>query len=226
MKTKQMCNTSMHRSSIVTALVVATMLLACSSHAPVAEPGMEVLRHAYGEEMQIATGVDFNDYTKIILQSAPVEFMDNWRRDQERLHGRPMRDEDVERIRSSVGGRFDRVMYDALTGKGGYELVSEAGPGVMLFLPNLVDVDVEATGWFEASIMESLPESRGSMTVELVIRDTVTDELLAVGWQRQNDPRRGELEMTINVSNEQAFRLMSQNWANWLLDQLAAAKSR
>ena len=226
MKSKQMCNTSMQRSSIVTALVISTMLLACSSQAPVPEPGMEILRHAYGEEMQIATGVDFNDYSKIILQSAPVEFMDNWRRNQERLHGRPMRDEDVERIRSSVGSRFDKVMYNALTERGDYELVSEAGPGVMLFLPNLVDVDVEATGWYEGSIMESLPESRGSMTVELVIRDAVTDELLAVAWQRQNDPRRGEMEMTINVSNEQAFRLMSQSWAKWLLDQLDAAKSR
>ena len=52
------------------------------------------------------------------------------------------------------------------------------------------------------------------------------DELLAVAWQRQNDPRRGEMEMTVNVSNEQAFRLMSRNFARWLLKQLDEAKSR
>ena len=216
----------MQRITTMTALALSTVLLACSGSAPVPEPGMEVLRHAHGEEMQVATGVDFNDYTKIILQSAPVEFRDHWRRDQERLHGRPMRDEDVERISSSIGARFDRVMYDTLTGPGGYELTREPGPGVMLFLPNLVDVDVEATGWVEGSIIESLPESRGYMTVELVIRDAVSDELLAVAWQRQSDPRRGEMEMTINVNNEQAFRLMSQNWADWLVKQLDAAKSR
>jgi hypothetical protein len=187
---------------------------------------MEILRHAYGEEMQVAADADFNAYTKIILQSAPVEFRDHWRRDQERLHGRPLRDEDVERIRRSIGARFDRVMYDTLSGPGGYELTRESGSGVMLFLPNIVDVDVLATGWVESSILESLPESRGYMTVELVIRDAVTDELLAVAWQRQNDPRRGEMEMTVNVSNEQAFRLMSKNWANWLVKQLDAAKTR
>ncbi len=216
----------MYRLSTITALVFSTFLLACSSTAPVPEPGMEILRHAHGEEMQVATDADFNAYTKIILQSAPVEFRDHWRRDQERLHGRPLRDEDVERIRRSIGARFDRVMYDTLSGPGGYELTRESGPGVMLFLPNLVDVDVRATGWVESSILESLPESRGYMTVELVIRDAVTDELLAVAWQRQNDPRRGEMELTINVNNEQAFRLMSQNWANWLVKQLDAAKTR
>lgn len=187
---------------------------------------MEILRSAYGEEVQVARDADFNTYPKIILHSAPVEFIPNWRRDQERLHGRPMRDEDVERIRKSVGARFDKAMFEALTGPDGYELVSEPGPGVMVFLPNLVDVDVIATGWFESSILESLPESRGYMTVELVIRDAVTDELLAVAWQRQNDPRRGEMEMTINVNNEQAFRLMSRNFARWLLKQLDEAKSR
>jgi hypothetical protein len=31
--------------------------------------------------------------------------------------------------------------------------------------------------------------------------------------------------MTVNVSNNQAFRLMSQDWARWLVDQLDEAKS-
>jgi hypothetical protein len=215
----------MHRLLATAALVFSILLSACSSHAPVAEPGMEVLRHAHGEEMQIASDVDFGSYSKVILQAVPVEFREHWRRDQERLHGRPMRDEDVERIRKAVGVRFDKVMYDTLTGRGGYELTSESGPGVMRFLPNIVDLDVQEVGWIEGSILESLPESRGSMTVEIVIRDSVTDKLLAVAWQRQSDPRAGELEMTINVSNDQAFRLMSQNWANWLLAQLDKAKS-
>ena len=226
MKTSDTSNPAMQRLLTIAVLVFSTLLLACSSHAPVPEPGMEVLHHAYGEEMQIASDVDFGSYTKVILQSAPVEFRDHWRRDQERLHGRAMRDEDVERIRSAVGARFDRVMYNTLSERAGYELTSESGPGVMRFLPNIVDVDVKETGWVEGSILESLPESRGSMTVELVIRDSVTDKLLAVAWQRQSDPSAGDIAMTTTVSNAQVFRLMSQNWANWLLAQLDKAKSK
>ena len=58
------------------------------------------------------------------------------------------------------------------------------------------------------------------MTTELVIRDSVSDQLLAVAWQEQNDPRRGELEMTTNFSNVQVFRLMSQDFADWVFDGL------
>lgn len=195
-------------------------LLGCAGPAPVPEPGMEVIQHDRGEEMQVATGVDWNSYTKIILHSAPVTFTDNWRSNQERLHGREMRDEDVERIEAAVSGQLAKVMYKTLSEGGGYEMTSESGPGVMVFMPNIVDLDVMATGWVQSSILESLPDSRGSMTTELVIRDAVSGKLLAIAWQQQSDPRQGYMEMTISVSNASAFRLMSQNFANWILGRL------
>jgi hypothetical protein len=151
--------------------------------------------------------------------------MENWRSNQERLHGREMRDEDVERIKERVSSQLTREMYKTLSEQGGYELTNESGPGVMHFLPNIVDLNVQATGWVESSILESYPDSRGSMTVELVIRDSVNDSLLAVAWQRQSDPREGDMEMTTSVSNTSAFRLMSRSWADWLLKHLEEARS-
>jgi hypothetical protein len=215
----------MYRLITLATLMATTLLLACANSAPVPEPGMEVLHHGWGEEMQVATDVDWNNYTKIILHTAPVEFMENWRSNQERLHGREMRDEDVERIKERVSSQLTREMYKTLSEQGGYELTNESGPGVMHFLPNIVDLNVQATGWVESSILESYPDSRGSMTVELVIRDSVNDSLLAVAWQRQSDPREGDMEMTTSVSNTSAFRLMSRSWADWLLKHLEEARS-
>ena len=115
-------------------------------------------------------------------------------------------------------------MYKTLTERGGYEIVTESGEDVMVFLPNIVDLDVEAAGWIENSILESVSDSRGRMTIELVIRDSTSDKLLAVGWQKQSDLNEGEMDMTISVSNAAAFRAMSQRWANWVLKQLEEAK--
>jgi len=203
-----------------TASCFTAFLLGCAGSAPAPEPGLEILQHGRDQEMQVAADVDWNSYTKIILHTAPVEFVESWRKNQERLHGRKIRDEDVARIESAVSGRLAKAMYETLTERGGYELTSESGPGVMVFWPNIVDLDVHATGWVQSGIVESVSDSRGSMTTELVIRDSVTDKLLAVAWQKQTDPRESDMDMAISVNNAQAFRLMSENFASWILGRL------
>ena len=215
----------MNRLLASTVLSLTAFVAGCAGSAPVPEPGMDMIRHARGEEMQVAEGVDWGRYTKIILHEAPVEFTDNWRSKQDRLHGRELRDEDVERIKEAVSGQLARSMYETLSEKGGYEMTREAGPGVMVFMPNIVDLDVMATGWVQSSILESLPDNRGSMTTELVVRDSVSDKLLVVAWQQQTDPRQGDMEMTTSVSNASAFRLMSNHFADWVLKHLDQARS-
>jgi predicted DNA-binding transcriptional regulator AlpA len=210
----------MNRFTILTALCLATFLLSCAGPAPDPEPGLEILHYGRGHEMQVATDVDWSSYTKVILYSPPVEFAKDWRRNQERLHGRSIRDEDVARIEAAVSGLLAKVMYESLSDRGGYEMTEESGPGVMVFAPNIVDLDVQATGWVQSSILESLPAYRGRMTTELVIRDSVSDKLLAVAWQQQSDPREREMEMSTSISNAYIFRLMSQSFSTWILEQL------
>lgn len=213
----------MKRYSAIAICILSTTLLSCAGPAPTPEPGMRIIDHGPGREMQAATDVDWAGYSKVILHQAPVEFRENWRSNQERLHGRAMRDEDVEGIKAAVSGQLAKVMLKSLTERSDFEITREAGDGVMDFQPNIVDLDVVATGWVESSILESVSDSRGSMTVEMVIRDSVTDKLLAVAWQEQSDPRGGDLDKTISVSNAVAFRTMSQSFTNWLLEQLDEA---
>ena len=206
-------------------LTISMLLLSCAAPAPTPEPGMKIIDHGRGQEMQVATDVDWGRYNQVILHEAPVAFRENWRRDQERLHGRALRDEDVEGIKDAVSGQLSKVMFKTLAESSDYEVTREIGDGVMSFQPNIVDLDVVAAGWVESSILESVSDSRGRMTIEMVIRDSVTDKLLAVAWQEQSDPRGGDLDSTISVSNAVAFRSMSQIWANWLLKQLDEAAS-
>lgn len=215
----------MNRFVMFATCVFTALLLACAGPAPVPEPGMEVIYYDRDAEMQVATDVDWNRYTKILLHTAPVEFRENWKSDQERLLGKTIQDEDVERIKTAVSGRLAKVMVKTLSEQGGYEFTRESGDGVMRFLPNIIDLDIQAAGWVQNSIVESLPHYRGRMTIELVIRDSVSDKVLAVAWQKQSDPNEGEMDTTTNVSNAMAFRLMSQSWADWLLKQLDESRS-
>jgi hypothetical protein len=210
----------MNRLITFAGLCLTAFLLSCAGPAPVPEPGLKVLEYGRGHEMQVATDVDWESYTKVILHTAPVEFVDHWRRNQELLYGKDVRDDDVARIKAAVSGRLAKAMYETLTEQGGYEPTTEGGPGVMVFMPNIVELDVQAPGWAQSGIVESLSDNRGSMTTELVVRDSVSDKLLAVAWQKQSDPRESDMEMNISVSNAYVFRLMSENFAVWILGWL------
>ena len=129
----------------------------------------------------------------------------------------------MEKFKTRVSDQLAKVMEKRISEGGDYELTSESGAGVMHFLPNIVDLDIVGPGWVQSSIVESMTNSRGNMTIELVIRDSVSDELLAVAWQKQSDPQEGYMEMTNVVNNTVAFRLMMQRWTDWLLKQLEKA---
>lgn len=210
----------MFRPLMIPMAVVSTMLLACAGAPPTPEPGMEVLDFGQGEEIQVTTGVDWNSYTKVILHTAPVEFRKHWKEDQEKSIGKQIREKDMERIKTAVSDQFAKVMAKKLTNDSNYQLTDESGAGVMRFTPNIIELDVPAAGWVEASILESLSDSRGSMTIEMVISDSVSDKVLAVAWQEQSDPLGGDLDYAMSVSNSHSFRLMIRSWADWLVAHL------
>jgi len=216
----------MYRLSTLIAAIFMVFLLACAGPAPEPQPGMEVLQYGHGEEMQATAGVDWNSYTKVILHTAPVEFRENWVRDQERINGKPFREEDLERFKKGVSDQFDKVMYKELSEQGGYEMTSESGAGVMLFSPSIVDLDIKDPGLVQAAMVETAVNSRGDMTIELVITDAESGKLLAAAWQEQSDPHEGDLDSTTSVSNTLAFRRMMESYASWLLKGLDEAKSQ
>jgi hypothetical protein len=216
----------MNRSLTFTTAILASLLTACATPEPVPEPGMEMFRYSRNEEMQVATGVDWSSYSKIILHTAPVEFRENWKSVQERNHDITIRDAQMEMFKTTVSDQLAKVMEKKISEGGDYELTSEPGAGVMRFLPNITNLDIQGPGWVQNSIVESMYRSRGSMRIEVVIRDSVSDELLAVAWQDQSDPQEGYMEMTNVVNNTVAFRLMMQRWTDWVLRQLEKAGAR
>ena len=213
----------MCRSFKISLILATVLLMACAGPAPTPEPGLKVLDHGRDREIQVAQDVDLSGDTKVILHNAQVEFRENWQRDKERSYGKEFREADMERLKNNVSDQFSKVMVKKLSSRDDYELTSESGPGVMHFIPRIVDLDIEAPGWMQNSIVESMARTKGSMTIEMVVRDSVSDELLAVAWQKQSDPQEGYMEITNTVNNTVAFRLMMQNWADWFLGQLDKA---
>ena len=127
-------------------------------------------------------------------------------------------------MKKGVSEQFGKVMYKALSEQGGYEVTNEPGAGVMLFSPSIVNLDIKDPGLGQAAMVESVVYSRGSMTIELVITDAESGELLVAAWQNQTDPHEGDLDSTMSVSNTLAFRRMMESYTDWLLGGLEKAR--
>ena len=215
----------MQRFTLIVTAVLAALLVACAGPAPEPQPGMKVIQYDRDGELQVASDVDLNSYTKVILHTAPVEFRDGWLRDHERINGKPYQEADLERLKKGVSDQFNKVMFGELSRSGGYEVTKEIGPGVMLFSPSIVDLDITDPRLGQAAMVESAVYSRGMMTIELVITDAESGKLLAAAFQQQSDPNKGDVvESTTSVSNTLAFRRMMVSHADWLLKGLDKAK--
>lgn len=208
-------------------IISATIMLltACASQAPAPEPGFEVIDYDRDGEIQLALDVDWSTYTGVHLETATVEFRDNWVRDQKRLYDNVIREKDEVRVKTGASDLLEKVLTRELSNEGAYEIVDEGGPGVMRWTPRIVKLDVIAPDRVKNTVSESLVDSQGSFTIELEIHDSVSGKLLATATQYQSDPYKGYLERTTSATNTQAFRLMMQRWADWLLDNLASVRT-
>ncbi len=208
-----------------TVAVMTAFLLACTGPAPEPDPGMEVIDYGREGEFQAAIGVDWSGYSKIQLETATVEFRENWVRDQKRLNDNIIRERDEMRIKTGASDLLGQVLSRELS-DAGYEMSTESGPGIMRFAPRIVDLDVVAPDRVSDSMVDSLTDSQGSFTLELEIYDSVSNALLANTRQHQEDPYKGYMERTTSATNRRAFRLMMERWAGWLVEQLDSVHTR
>lgn len=202
------------------ACVAAALLLqSCASPAPVPEPGFDVVDHGRHRVFQALAAADWGQYTAVQLETASVEFRDNWVRDQDRFNNNLIREHDLQRITDGLSELLQEVLTGELV-NAGYTLAGEAGAGVLLFKPRVVELDVYAPDKVRNSIGFTMADSKGRMRVELDVYDSVSGALLASSSHYLEDHEKGYFERANTVSNRQAFRLMLERWSRWLLETL------
>ena len=93
--------------------------------------------------------------------------------------------------------------------------------------PHIVDLDVYAPDPRSApGIQRSYAETAGRMTLKLQLYDSGTGDLIAVGSEHREAPRRGYMQWANTVSNTQQFRQMMQSWARDLREGLQELQSK
>jgi hypothetical protein len=212
------------RATLVAALILAVLspflALADSSSSPF--PGLELVPAKNIGALYRRPDVDLTAYNKILIGEPAVQFSKNWNPRNYGTFG--LSAAQLTKIRAELAAMAKGVFTKTLS-DGGFEIVTDAGDGVLAITPNIVDVFINAPDVPTAGRSRTYTMDAGSATLALQVNDAVTGTLLAVAL----DSRRSgtsSMRWTTSVSNRAAAEQMLKNWAEQLKRELDATRAR
>jgi hypothetical protein len=212
------------RAILVAALILAVLspflALADSSTSPF--PGLELVPAKNIGALYRRPDVDLTAYNKILIGEPAVQFSKNWNPRNYGTFG--LSAAQLTKIRVELAAMAKGVFTKTLS-DGGFEIVTDAGDGVLAITPNIVDVFINAPDVPTAGRSRTYTMDAGSATLALQVNDAVTGTLLAMAL----DSRRSgtsSMRWTTSVSNRAAAEQMLKNWAEQLKRELDAARAR
>jgi hypothetical protein len=212
-------------AGICAGLALACSVPATAADAPPAttEDGLQLQpQKSKHRVVYLKPGATFNQYQRVAILDALVEFEKDWQKDYNRsqvgLEGR-VSDADVERMKSGLAAEFKKVFTDELQNKGGYQVVDTAAPDVLVLRPALLNVEVNAPDIMRPGINATVVRSAGQMTLFLELWDSSTNTLLARIMDAEADDDAFAKQAN-RVTNTQAADRILRDWAHELRERL------
>lgn len=197
------------------ALFALLSLVACHTSGqrpqpPATRDGLSIDTQAPVGFAAVKPDADLGSYRKLLV--VPVEF--SYQRGSRRLSQRRMED-----LRRYLREDFTRELQD----RGGYELVSQPGPGVLAVRAALVDIRVSAPA--DEPRTRSLVRQAGEVTLLAVFSDSQTGEVIARVADRRAVTSPGGAYVSNAVFNVSNTRRVFRQWASLLRERLDREKT-
>jgi len=223
------------KTTLFSALAVL-LLAACAtpgqttSKIPDTTPdGLKRVEKSAAGLVYIRPGISLAGYTKVMLIPPEIAFRKYWREDVNQ--DQPMNrvsTGDMERM-IDVGKKLLVEEFTAELKKGGYEVVDHAGPDVLAVGAAIVDLDIAApdpsgTAGFTS---KTYTDEGGSATMQIVLYDSVTSQLLVHAYDHKADGDdgfswRGDRSQ---FTNKNDARYAFNSWARMLVNGLNRTKA-
>ncbi len=161
-------------------------------------------------------------YKSVIIDPVNVSFHKSWKPTVTGSN-RNLSSEELQKIRDGVG----KAVYESFAqelGKGGYAVVTEAGPDVLRVKPAIINLYANAPDVPTAGRSRVYTVSAGEMTLVAELSDSATNEVLARLMDRYQSRNTGNFTLTTSVSNSAEVRRAASAWAGILRKSLDKAK--
>jgi hypothetical protein len=212
------------------ALAVGSTSSALAKEAPpeTSPEGLVLHKNTKSRLVYMKPGATFAQYNRVAILDCLVEFEKDWQKDYNSsrigLEGR-VSDKDIERMKAGLAAEFKKVFTDELQNKGGYQVVTTAGPDVLVLRPALLNVEVNAPDIMTAGINATVVRSAGQMTLFLELWDSTTNTLLARVMDAAAD-QDAFAKQANRVTNVQAADRILRDWAHELHARLDEIKGK
>jgi len=202
------------------ATLSAPLALAAKEYPPVSPEGLELRKSKLARVVYVRPGADFSKYQRVAILECPVAFDKDWLRDNDSGPGR-VDGKDQKRIQDWLSAEFLAVFTRELQDKGGYSVVKEGAPDVLVLRPAILDLTITAPdSQSTAGRNYTFADSAGSMTIYLELYDSVTSQLLARIIDPEASRGAGRIQWQNEVTNKaEADRILAR-WADRLRERL------
>lgn len=167
-------------------------------------------------------GATLSGYTKVLIDPVGVRFHKDWK-PQVTGTRRNLSSGEQQRIRDNVA----KIVYDAFVEelkKGGYSIVTEAGPEVLRVQANILNLYVTAPDVMTPGRSRVYTATAGEMTLLAELSDSDSGEIIARVIDRYQARSTGSFQWTNSVSNAGEARNAATSWAKILRTSLDKAK--
>jgi len=218
----------MFNKLIVTLFLVmaATFAVAKTDLPAVSHDGLHLMPDTKLRAVYMKPGADLSQYDKVKLLGAYVAFRKNWKREHNEDEPFEMRvsDKDMKEIRDRVAKEFAKEFTKVLSTEGGHEVVKDAGEGVLILRPAIINLDVTAPDLMTAGMSQTVVASAGSMTLYLELYDGKTNAIIARIIDPEAADNVGIAQVANRVTNTADFDRVLRRWAEILSKHLAQVK--
>lgn len=192
--------------------------------------GLQLTRTLPYGAVYMKPGATFGQYRRLALLDCFVQFAKDWQRDYNQNEPdleMQVSQADMDRIKTELAAEFKRVFTKELQTDGGYQIVDEAAPDVLVLRPAILNLVVNAPEIETAPVMTTtIVASAGQMTLYLELWDSVTNTLLARVIDTEADQGQGGFAQAGgSVENKAAADRILRNWADRLRKALETARA-
>ena len=207
-------------------LMAASLAMAKADLPAVSHDGLHLMPDTKLRAVYMKPGADLSEYDKIALLDTYVAFRKNWQRDHnnEEPFDQRVSDKDMKEIRDRVAREFTKEFTKVLSTEGGHQVVTDAGDGVLILRPAIINLDINAPDMMSAGMSQTFVASAGSMTLYMELYDGKTQSIIARIIDPEAADNAGIAEVANRVTNTADFDRILRRWAEILNKHLAQVK--